>query len=162
MNGQQREAAPLATVGLLRRAPALLIDAVPAAFLTALLFAVGALDARILRPEPGWFWTEWLLKFWLDDRGSLLAPLAVFALASIIWTTLWEVVASRTPGSRVVGLRVVDREGFDISTAQALLRGLGSLVNLATLGLGYLWVFVSRYRRGWHDLMAGSYVVRER
>lgn len=151
----------LATAGLFRRLGALVLDAVPAAFLVVCAFAVGWFDSAVFRPAQGWFWSEWVFKFWLDDRLALVAPAASFFGLGIVWTTIWEAISGRSPGARVVGLLVVDRSAFRVSAARAMLRGLGSTINVATLGLGYLWIFVSSYRRGWHDLLSGTLVVRD-
>ena len=151
----------LQTAGLARRSAAAALDAIPAAFIVALCFAFDILDAGIFRPDDGWFWTEWIFKYWLDDRGALVWPIVVFFAVAIGWTTVWELACRRSPGARITHLLVVDRSAFRIQPARALLRGLGAALNVATLGLGYLWVFVSSYRRGWHDYVAGTFVVVE-
>jgi uncharacterized RDD family membrane protein YckC len=40
------------------------------------------------------------------------------------------------------------------------LRWIATLV-LAPLLLGFLWVFLNREKRAWHDYLAGTWVVRE-
>lgn len=149
------------TAGLWRRGLSMLLDAIPAAFIVALGFAVGWLDAELLRPPHGWFWTEWVFKYWLDDRAALVMPLVVFFSSAIAWTTIWEAWSGRSPGARVARLLVVDRSAFKLSATRAVLRGVGAWLNLASLGLGYLWILVSSYRRGWHDYLAGTLVIRD-
>lgn len=151
----------LATAGVLRRAPAMLIDTLPAFVGLALCFGFGVFDAQIFQPTSEWFWTEWLFKYWLDDRAALVLPVMTLAGLSIAWTAIWEALAGRSPGAMLVRLAVVDRRGARISAGRAGLRAIGAAINVATLGLGYLWIFVSRYRRGWHDLLAGSFVVAD-
>jgi uncharacterized RDD family membrane protein YckC len=151
----------LATAGLIRRLGALVLDAIPAAFIVACCFAVGWFDSAIFRPAHGWFWSEWIFSFWLDDRQALVVPAGAFVGLGIVWTTLWEAASGRSPGARIAGLLVLDQSAFRVSAARASLRGLGSALNVASLGLGYLWIFVSTYRRGWHDYLAGTVVVRD-
>jgi uncharacterized RDD family membrane protein YckC len=55
-------------------------------------------------------------------------------------------------------LRVVGADNQAISYASALLRWFGLVV---TLGLGSLWVLVSRQKRSLHDIIAGTWVIRE-
>ncbi len=153
---------PIATAGLWRRLPALVIDAVPAMVAVALGFGLGLFDGRIFRPPHGWFWSEWLLKYWLDQRATLVVPIGCFFGVAIVWTALWEARTGRSLGGRLVGLLVVDRSAFTIGPTRALLRALGAVVNVCTLGLGYGWVLVSSYRRGWHDYIAGTVVVVKR
>jgi uncharacterized RDD family membrane protein YckC len=149
------------TAGLSRRLAALLLDAIPAAFIVICCFAVGWFDSSIVRPARGWFWTEWAFQFWLDDRQALVAPVASFFGLGILWTTIWEAIWGRSPGAKVMGLLVVDRSAFRVSAARASIRGLGAALNICSLGLGYLWIFVSSYRRGWHDLLSGTFIVRD-
>jgi uncharacterized RDD family membrane protein YckC len=64
----------------------------------------------------------------------------------------------RTIGKWLLGLRVVGADNHGISYASALLRWFGFI---ATLGLGSLWVLVSRQKRSLHDIIAGTWVIRE-
>ena len=59
------------------------------------------------------------------------------------------------------GLFVVrDVDGGPISGGQALLRLVGYWVSGLVFYLGFIWVFVDKRRRGWHDLIAGTVVVQ--
>jgi uncharacterized RDD family membrane protein YckC len=149
----------LRTAGLLRRLPAVVLDALPALAAVALAFVFGGFDARIFSAPEGWFWSEWFFRYWLDDRAALLAPLATFFVLAITWTAIWEATAGQTPAARLLNLRVLDRAGAPIGAKHAGLRAVGAALNVATLGLGYLWILVSRYRRGVHDLLAATVVV---
>ena len=67
-----------------------------------------------------------------------------------------------TPGMRSQGLRVVrDADGGAISTGQAILRLIGYWVSGAVFYLGYVWILVDKRRRGWHDLIAGTVVIKQ-
>lgn len=66
----------------------------------------------------------------------------------------------RTVGKWLFGLRVVGAQRERITYRQALVRWIGTLVS-AILGLGFLWVLFSREKRGWHDLLARTWVIRE-
>jgi uncharacterized RDD family membrane protein YckC len=147
--------------GLLRRLPAAAVDALPALALVWVLYAIGVFDSAVLRPPEDWFWTEWLLKFWLDDPTVLVLPPATLIALGIMTSATAEGIWGCSLGGRVLGLRVVDKDGFDISGGRVTLRMLGSIANVATLGLGYLWIAVSRYRRGLHDLISGTVVIRD-
>lgn len=68
----------------------------------------------------------------------------------------------QTIGLRLCGLRVVrDPDGARIGWKSAILRLLGFPVNSFFLYLGWIWVFIDKRRRGWHDLLAGTVVVDE-
>ncbi|HEY6058467.1 MAG TPA: RDD family protein [Candidatus Limnocylindrales bacterium] len=67
-----------------------------------------------------------------------------------------------TPGMRLFGLRVVrDADGGPISGGQAVLRLIGYWVSGAVFYLGYIWIFIDKRKRGWHDLIAGTVVVQQ-
>jgi len=66
----------------------------------------------------------------------------------------------RTVGKWLFGLRVVGAQQERITYRQALVRWIGTLIS-AILGLGFLWVLFSREKRGWHDLLARTWVIRE-
>jgi uncharacterized RDD family membrane protein YckC len=68
----------------------------------------------------------------------------------------------QTIGLRLCGLRVVhDPDAARIGWMSAILRLLGFPVNSFFLYLGWIWVFIDKRRRGWHDLLAGTVVVDE-
>lgn len=153
---------PLHSAGLRYRAPALLIDALIALPLIALGYAFGIFDARLFRVPADWFWSEWLLKFWLDERGVILAPLLSWWLLSVAITSVCEARFSRSFGGRVLRLVVTDRAGFKIGPSLAIRRAVGAVLNSLGLGLGYLWILVSSTRRGWHDILSATVVLRDR
>jgi uncharacterized RDD family membrane protein YckC len=41
-----------------------------------------------------------------------------------------------------------------------LIRGLSGIFSIAVFGLGFLWVLRDPERQGWHDRIAGTYVVK--
>jgi len=51
--------------------------------------------------------------------------------------------------------------GNAITTKQAIIRYLGYLVSALPLGLGFLWIAFDQSKRGWHDMMAGTVVIKQ-
>jgi uncharacterized RDD family membrane protein YckC len=66
----------------------------------------------------------------------------------------------QTPGQMVFGVRVICGDGGRVGYARALLRWIGYGLVFATLGLGWLMALLDRQRRGLHDWIAGTRVVR--
>ena len=66
----------------------------------------------------------------------------------------------KTIGKWLLGLRVVGAERSAVTYRQAFLRWLG-LVGFAPVLLGFLWILWSREKRGWHDFLARTWVIRE-
>ena len=67
----------------------------------------------------------------------------------------------QTPGMRPFRLWVVrDKDGGSFGWGTASLRVLGLYVASSVFYLGFIWIFIDKRRRGWHDLIAGTVVVR--
>lgn len=66
----------------------------------------------------------------------------------------------KTIGKWLLGLRVVGAERSTITYRRAFLRWLG-MVAFAPVLLGFLWILWSREKRGWHDFLARTWVIRD-
>jgi len=73
---------------------------------------------------------------------------------------LFHGMEGRTIGKWLLGLRVVGENRRPITYGQAIVRS-GSYLWSLIFGLGFFWVLFHREKRGWHDLLAGTWVVRE-
>ena len=84
-----------------------------------------------------------------------LVPAAVMVVGWARWGT--------TPGKLLLELQVVDaRSGRRPGWIQSLIRVLGYMVSLLTLGLGFVWAAFDRNGQALHDRLAGTRVVRVR
>jgi uncharacterized RDD family membrane protein YckC len=91
--------------------------------------------------------------------GALV--LLVILVISIGYFPWFWARGGQTPGMRLFGLRVVrDRDGGPVGAGQAILRLIGYWVNGIVLYIGFIWIFVDDRRRGWHDLIAGTVVIK--
>ena len=66
------------------------------------------------------------------------------------------------PGGRLLGLRIVQRDGSPIGFGKAIIRFLGSIVSSLVISLGYLWAAFDPEKQTWHDKIASTYVVAEK
>ena len=88
----------------------------------------------------------------------LIVALIIVPLAYFPW--FWARDGA-TPGMRMFGLRVVrDSDGGPISGGQAILRLVGYWVDSLVFYLGFIWILIDKRKRGWHDLLAGTVVVK--
>ncbi len=110
--------------------------------------------------------------------ATLLDDVWVLALSAGAWISLQEVGAAvaggvsflviltgwaiwgTTPGKRLLGLYICTEDGqAGLGMARSLLRLVGYLVSILSLGVGFLMI-LSSSRRGLHDRIAGTYVRR--
>ena len=95
------------------------------------------------------------------------APLLSFlTLAGMGLTTAYFVVfhgmEGKTIGKWLLGLRVVGADQGPLTYRRALLRWVGMVgLGLASFGLAFLWILWQREKRGWHDFLARTWVIRE-
>jgi class 3 adenylate cyclase len=89
-------------------------------------------------------------------RGRSLFPLGWFVYNFLF---VW-LLAGATPGKRLLGLRVTAEDGSPMDPRRAGLRAVMSLASGAVLMLGYAWALWDARSRTWHDLIAGTRVVR--
>ena len=65
-------------------------------------------------------------------------------------------------GKMFVRIRVVNERGLPPGMWKAFVREfIGPLVGLLSLGVCYLWIIFDPEKRGWHDHLAGTWVVND-
>jgi uncharacterized RDD family membrane protein YckC len=85
---------------------------------------------------------------------SFLIGLAYFAY-------FWSLNGGgQTLGMRVLDLKVIRTDGSALTITQALIRYLGLFVSFICLAIGVIWVAFDADKQGWHDKIAGTYVIR--
>ena len=136
-----------------RRAVAALIDA-PLLFLLTVLAMILASLTAIGGGTVGGEVTRGVT--FLAIGAAIAAALAV----SLAYHVLCWGHGGQTPGMMLLGLQVVRQDGEEIGFTRAFLRWAGYLLALLPLGLGMLLVFFEPRRRGLHDLLAGTCVIR--
>ncbi len=100
-------------------------------------------------------------QFRYRDDDILLPLMLVYFIGFWVWK-------GTTIGGIVANLRVVKINGGELSFLEGLVRGLTSVLSFGALGLGVLWILRSDLiasdgrpaRQAWHDLAAGTYVVK--
>ena len=69
-------------------------------------------------------------------------------------------LAGATVGSYLLGLRCVTLDGDGLTWGTAAIRALGSVISFAALLIGFFWASWTQARQSWHDMIAGTTVVR--
>lgn len=81
----------------------------------------------------------------------------VFILYSLLF---WVNYDGSTPGKKLLAIKIVHSEGKPLNYGISFIRYLGYFVSLIPLGLGYIWVAFDSKKQGWHDKIAGTYVIK--
>jgi uncharacterized RDD family membrane protein YckC len=143
--------------GFFRRAGACFIDLI----VIILLFALMGLMAYI----------GYKVGLTAHDRlisWSNAAPLMTYlSFAWVGLTTAYFVVfhgmEGQTIGKWLLGLRVVGEGQARLTHRRALLRWIGAVgFGFVSCGLSFLWILWQREKRGWHDFLAHTWVIRTR
>lgn len=102
---------------------------------------------------------------YMDD---VLSPVDLIELITnflyFILLTWWF---GQTLGKMLVGIRVISArtngQRGRLTIGQVFLREvIGKLLSSLPLGLGYFWVGWNEKKRGWHDMIANTYVIWDR
>jgi uncharacterized RDD family membrane protein YckC len=90
---------------------------------------------------------------------KLLEQALLLAVSAIYFVVSW-IRGGQTIGMKPWRLRIVAADGGAVDLRRALIRFAVALVSLAALGLGFLWCLIDREKRAWHDIAAGTLLVR--
>jgi len=104
------------------------------------------------------------VDFWLDlllaSDPALVGALGLMIAIATVYVLVFQITMARTPGMKLLRTRIIDVYGDPPSTGRAVARTAGYLAGVATLGLGFLWVGFDSEKRGLHDWISGTYVVK--
>ena len=84
-------------------------------------------------------------------------------LGIIYFTYFWSASSlwpGQTVGDKLLNLRVIKTDGSDLSIVQAFIRYVGLFISFIVILIGVIWVAFDPNKQGWHDKIAGTYVVK--
>jgi uncharacterized RDD family membrane protein YckC len=77
------------------------------------------------------------------------------------FTYFWSAAGKgQTLGSRALNVRVVKTDGSYLDYGGAFLRYIGFVISCAAFLIGVIWAAYDAQKQGWHDKIAGTYVVK--
>jgi uncharacterized RDD family membrane protein YckC len=86
--------------------------------------------------------------------SSALITLCVIGYFTFFWT-----LVGFTPGKAVLGLKIIRKNGENVSFGRSLLRFFAYWISALPLFLGFFWVLWDPKRQSWHDKIAGTQVL---
>ena len=91
--------------------------------------------------------------------GGVLAVAGVI-VAYILYVILPTGKTGQTLGKKIMGIKVVDKDGNPPGIGKAFLRELiGKFLSCIIFDLGFILAAFDNQRRAWHDRIAGTYVI---
>ncbi|NIQ98471.1 MAG: hypothetical protein GWO11_08660 [Desulfuromonadales bacterium] len=154
-NDQEDALDVLPRAGFWQRLTAALIDLTIVAFAQllfgALLAGVATLVSLGAQFGPGGWQT-------------LMMPVKLFNLALLFaYFIVFTGYDGQTPGKMLMRIKVIREDDGEIGYARAFLREApGKLISTLTFGLGFIMIGFQQDKRGLHDLLSGSSVVKLR
>ena len=68
----------------------------------------------------------------------------------------------QTLGMKVAKIKLCGTDGtYPIGYGKGFLRWIGMIISSLVIGLGFFWILIDENKQGWHDKIAGTYVVVE-
>jgi uncharacterized RDD family membrane protein YckC len=143
--------------GFFIRGIAFCIDLVILDFLFLILGIVGSsamgISLKSMRLETP---SEELVQFLLG------LYLLVWLLLFCTYFIFFMAFGGQTPGKMLLRIRVVTRKQQSLTWQEATLRTFGYFISgLPLLGLGFLMIIFHPHKRGLHDLLAGTMVIKK-
>ena len=115
--------------------------------------ALAPLTYNLLRP----------LINWMDSTvnaspTTTLGMVLSFLLAGLYFVAFWTLVG-RTPGMFLLGMKIVSGAGRRPGFVRSLIRYIGYFISAILFCLGFIWIGIDARKQGWHDKLAGTFVV---
>jgi uncharacterized RDD family membrane protein YckC len=150
------EPLPIRYAGFIRRGIAFVIDMIVLAIFTIPLTIGGLIALRV-----GLVVSDLPQTFATDDTLTPLISLGC-SLMFIIYFTVLHSGSGQTIGKALLGIGVRSIDLQSIGIVRSLLRAIAYVVSAAVFGLGFIMIALTPRKRGWHDYVAGTCVVRLR
>lgn len=155
--GSSAESVALTPAGAWPRLGAFLADALVICFLGSLLWpTVASWCGAASKPAPAEAKLTDLLEFYRQNPAFLF----FLQVCRLFFEVAFIGGFGMTPGKFIAGIRVVSPQGGRVGYLAAALRFFGRLFCELPFNLGYLTILLRSDRRGIHDLLSGTAVVR--
>ena len=94
--------------------------------------------------------------------GDLMRSQALSALLGLLYYVYFSSASGggQTLGMRMLNVKVVRTDGSPLTVTGAVVRYVGLIISFFVFFIGVIWVAFDAQKQGWHDKIAGTYVVR--
>lgn len=111
-----------------------------------------------------WFFAALPFVLWqgpgFEKNPMTLLAFQIYLVAiSYIYLSYFWLQTGQTPGLRTWHLRLVRKDQYLLTRHDATMRFLYSILSIATLGLGWLWLLFNKDHQTLHDYMANTQII---
>lgn len=156
---QDSASAETVKAGFWRRLPAFIIDNIILQILTEIIITPLKLNLDI--NETSFASIEDIIQNLDTFIIYGLSAIAIFMAISCFYFTLFHGSTGQTIGKKITGVKVVPAIGGVMTYKKAFVRYIGYGISEIPLFLGFLWIAFDKNKQGWHDKIAGTYVVKQ-
>ncbi len=146
--------------GFWQRAAAAAIDGGVLFVTLGILGVVIALVTGARIPNLREIGLDYVIELALGGQPAVVLGLALATGVGVLYFLLFHAMSGQTLGKRALRIRVISAYGRSIGLRGATIRLGGCALGALMLSLGFVWIAFDREKRGLHDWLAGSYVVR--
>jgi len=146
--------------GFWRRLAAGIVDMLVLSSVFGILATLMALVLRHPLPRVSQLGPDYIVDMAVNGGVFAEAALAMLAILGFLYFFLFTALRGQTFGKHMMRVKVIDAYGQRPSMVRALTRTAAYLPSLVLLALGLLWIGFDREKRGLHDWIADTYVVK--
>ena len=94
------------------------------------------------------------------DMTVVMIVASLYLVGSVAYFTYFF-GKGQTVGMMVMKIKLIGADGtYPIGYGKGFLRLLGMVVSSMVFDLGFIWILIDKKKQGWHDKIAGTYVVK--
>lgn len=95
-----------------------------------------------------------------DEQPIILLSYQIYLLViCYIYFSYFWLINGQTPGLRTWKLRLIRQDGYLLTRKDSIIRFILSLLSVASLGLGWLWLFFNPNQQSFHDQFSYTQIV---
>ena len=103
-----------------------------------------------------------LFKFNYTNNDFNTYGFFIVIITWIFYNSLFETSAYQaTVGKMILKLKVIDLYGKRISVLRSFFRCITTIISILPIGLGIWYITTDPKKRSWHDLIVGTYVIKQ-
>jgi uncharacterized RDD family membrane protein YckC len=146
--------------GFWRRLAAAIVDTTVLVSVFTILSTLVAVVLRHPLPRFSQLGPDYVVDMAVNGGVLAEAGVAMLVILGFLYFFLFTALRGQTFGKHLMRVKVIDAFGERPSIVRSLLRTAAYLPSLLLLALGFLWIGFDREKRGLHDWLADTYVVK--